>query len=426
MAGRGRHIRGALWTATTILIAAVAMTLPQRAHAGEWPVTPGALAQAGLAAAQNAVDAATAAVNAAQPAVVTGPAVTVPAITGVAPAVTPAASPRAAAAPAAAPAPTASRPPAVSERAAARVPRQSAPQAAPARAADPPLPVAASAAHAGAVAVPRVPAVSVPAVSVPAVAMPAVAIPTVSMPSVSMPSVSVPQVSVPPVPSLTVGPGMQIPAIAIPWSADWASVFASSAPVDAAPGPLLGGLASTGWPLDVAAAPLSATLPPRLGTSPAAAALTLVGALPRHRHASSGTGHGRRARVHSAARSRAGDLGQRAVAAESWSAPAAGATHRPLVVRVPAPPVPRLRDDGAGSPRPAHPASESSNPTPPLTAPMPGGGAAAAASAGGAGGAAVMLTAAALILIFLLSTRMSLDLSAWRSTLLSLRLERPG
>ena len=37
-----------------------------------------------------------------------------------------------------------------------------------------------------------------------------------------------------------------------------------------------------------------------------------------------------------------------------------------------------------------------------------------------------MLTAAALILIFLLSTRVSLDLSAWRSTLLSLRLERPG
>jgi hypothetical protein len=93
---------------------------------------------------------------------------------------------------------------------------------------------------------------------------------------------------------------------------------------------------------------------------------------------------------------------------------------------VPAPPVPRLRDDGAGSQRPAHAASESSTPALPLTAPMPGGGAAAAASAGGAGGAAVMLTAAALILIFMLSTRVSLDVSAWRSTLLSLRLERPG
>jgi hypothetical protein len=391
------------------------MTLPQRAHAGDLPVTPGALAQAGLAAAQNAVDAATAAVSAAQPAVVT-PVVAVPAVTGVAPAGTPAASSRAAAAPAAAPARTAPRPAAVTERAAARVPRPSAPHAAPARAADPPLPVAASAAHAGAVSVPPVPAVSVPTV----------AIPTVSMPAVSVPQVSVPQVSMPPLPSLTVGSAIRIPAISIPWPADWASVFASSAPVDAVPGPLLGGLASTGWPLDMAAAPLSGTLPPPLGMSPAGAALTLVGALPRHRHATSGAGHGRRARVHSAARSSSGDLGLRPVPAGGWSAPAAGATHRPLEVRVVAPPVPRLRDHGAGSQRPAHPASKSSAPVLPLTAPMPGGGAAAAASAGGAGGAAVMLTAAALILIFMLSTRVSLDVSAWRSTLLSLRLERPG
>jgi hypothetical protein len=36
------------------------------------------------------------------------------------------------------------------------------------------------------------------------------------------------------------------------------------------------------------------------------------------------------------------------------------------------------------------------------------------------------MTIAALLLIFTLSTRVSLDLSAWRSTLLSLRLERPG
>jgi hypothetical protein len=396
------------------------MTLPQRAHAGDLPVTPGALAQAGLAAAQNAVDAATAAVSAAQPAVVT-PVVAVPAVTGVAPAGTPAASSRAAAAPAAAPARTAPRPAAVTERAAARVPRPSAPHAAPARAADPPLPVAASAARAGAVSVPPLPAVSVPAVS-----MPAVSVPQVSVPQVSVPQVSVPQVSMPPLPSLTVGSAIRIPAIAIPWPADWASVFASSAPVDAVPGPLLGGLSSTGWPLDMAAAPLSGTLPTPLGMSPAGAALTLVGALPRHRHATSGAGHGRRARVHSAARASSGDLGLRPVPAGGWSAPAAGATHRPLEVRVPAPPVPRLRDDGAGSQRPAHAASESSTPALPLTAPMPGGGAAAAASAGGAGGAAVMLTAAALILIFMLSTRVSLDVSAWRSTLLSLRLERPG
>ena len=36
------------------------------------------------------------------------------------------------------------------------------------------------------------------------------------------------------------------------------------------------------------------------------------------------------------------------------------------------------------------------------------------------------MTAAALLLLFTLSTRVSLDMSAWRSTLLSLRLERPG
>jgi hypothetical protein len=56
------------------------------------------------------------------------------------------------------------------------------------------------------------------------------------------------------------------------------------------------------------------------------------------------------------------------------------------------------------------------------------GGGPAAASAGSAGGAgaAVLLVGAALLTIFLLSTRVSLDMSAWRSTLLSLRLERPG
>jgi hypothetical protein len=36
------------------------------------------------------------------------------------------------------------------------------------------------------------------------------------------------------------------------------------------------------------------------------------------------------------------------------------------------------------------------------------------------------MAAGALLLTFLLSTRVSLDLSAWRSTLLCQRLERPG
>jgi hypothetical protein len=38
----------------------------------------------------------------------------------------------------------------------------------------------------------------------------------------------------------------------------------------------------------------------------------------------------------------------------------------------------------------------------------------------------MVLVGAAVLLIFVMSTRVSLDLSAWRSTLLSLRLERPG
>ncbi len=58
---------------------------------------------------------------------------------------------------------------------------------------------------------------------------------------------------------------------------------------------------------------------------------------------------------------------------------------------------------------------------------MTGGGPAAASAGTGAGGAATALMAVgALLLIFLMSARVSLDLSAWRSTLLSLRLERPG
>jgi hypothetical protein len=64
---------------------------------------------------------------------------------------------------------------------------------------------------------------------------------------------------------------------------------------------------------------------------------------------------------------------------------------------------------------------------PPLSAPATGGGAAASAGGSGGGGASfALLTIAALLLIFTLSTRVSLDLSAWRSTLLGRRLERPG
>jgi hypothetical protein len=45
---------------------------------------------------------------------------------------------------------------------------------------------------------------------------------------------------------------------------------------------------------------------------------------------------------------------------------------------------------------------------------------------GGEAAAASLMAVAALLSLFSLSTRVSLDVSAWRSTLLSLRLERPG
>src|SRR6185312_580660 len=67
MGSRGRHVGGARWFAIALLIAAALMAMPPRARADGVPVDPGALAQAGLAEAQHAVDLATAAVSAASP-----------------------------------------------------------------------------------------------------------------------------------------------------------------------------------------------------------------------------------------------------------------------------------------------------------------------------------------------------------------------
>jgi hypothetical protein len=64
---------------------------------------------------------------------------------------------------------------------------------------------------------------------------------------------------------------------------------------------------------------------------------------------------------------------------------------------------------------------------PPISSPITGGGlAAAGAGTGGGAAAASLMAVAALLSLFSLSTRVSLGMSAWRSTLLSLRLERPG
>jgi hypothetical protein len=152
MAGRGRHDGRALWSATAILITVMALAVPQRAHADTVPVDPNALAQAGLAQAQHVVDLVTAAASAARaPAAV--PVVThAPSV-----AVGTASAPAAASSPAAAPQPAA-RPAAAITGATSRVMRPPAPPVHSARVADPPLPVAASAARAGAHPVPPAPA----------------------------------------------------------------------------------------------------------------------------------------------------------------------------------------------------------------------------------------------------------------------------
>lgn len=64
---------------------------------------------------------------------------------------------------------------------------------------------------------------------------------------------------------------------------------------------------------------------------------------------------------------------------------------------------------------------------PPMNAPITSGGpAAAGVAAAGAGSAVALVAGGVLILLFLLSTRVSLYIAAWRSALLSRRLERPG
>jgi hypothetical protein len=87
----------------------------------------------------------------------------------------------------------------------------------------------------------------------------------------------------------------------------------------------------------------------------------------------------------------------------------------------------RLPADGRTRPRPAHPAAAPIPAALPISSPITGGGpAAAAAGTGGGAAAASLMAVAALLLLFTLSIPVSLDMSAWRSTLLSLRLERPG
>jgi hypothetical protein len=242
--------------------------------------------------------------------------------------------------------------------------------------------------------------------------------------------VSVPTVTVPSV--LSSWPEAWLEA----WAGEWAQLASPGAgtPVSA---PVPGVPASTGWPLDLAAAPLSGAVPVALNL-PGAGVPFAHGPLPgsappRRRHPASGDRRRHAGRPHPGTRTRSDARGPRSVPAVLWSgrvvrpAPRAAATlAAATLTRAPSPP--RLRDDGAGPPGRARPAGAPSSPVPPLSAPATGGGAAAAAggSGGGGGGSLALVTIAALLLSFTLSTRVSLDLSAWRSTLLGLRLERPG
>jgi hypothetical protein len=390
MAGRGRHDGRALWSATAILITVMALAVPQRAHADTVPVDPNALAQAGLAQAQHVVDLVTAAASAARaPAAV--PVVThAPSV-----AVGTASAPAAASSPAAAPQPAA-RPAAAITGATSRVMRPPAPPVHSARVADPPLPVAASAARAGAHPVPPAPAAARGDATL---VVPVRIDPVVPVPTAPVATVPMPRMPVVPAPVLGAVPMVQMPDISIPWAQAWESgavpvLPALSVPVPA-PAPVLGALGSMGWSLG----PMRGPAVP----------------IPARRRA---------AQAHRTARVRFGNRRAGAAPVATWSAEAVRTSvpaHAPVRVS------PRPFRQGAPALRPARPAPEPAGAAAPLSSPMTGGGPAAAAAGGGGGAAAaVLLVSSALLLTFLLSTRVSLELSVWRSTLLSLRLERPG
>jgi hypothetical protein len=146
--------------------------------------------------------------------------------------------------------------------------------------------------------------------------------------------------------------------------------------------------------------------------------------LPHRRHAAAGIARRGTRRIHPAIRASSGYRPSPAPQARTWPAWLA---NTPMPAHAPLPFAPRPSRHGDAVSRPARPAPAPAVAAPPAGSPVTGNGPAAATAAGGGGaGAAVLMASTALLLIFLLSTRVSLELSAWRSTLLSLRLERPG
>jgi DNA polymerase-3 subunit gamma/tau len=389
MAFRGRLIGGALGGTIAVGAATLATALPQSAQAAV-PATATALAQAGVSAAWQAVGHAVSAVapaRAAIPAVAT-PGVATPAVAAPGPAPARLATP----APAS---PTGKAGPshAVSE---AGAPSPRAGGAGASRAGSHPLNTA--------VGRPLAPPTMAPVTHPPA---PAPA-PAATVPSVPAVHVLVPAVHI------------ALPAIVDP-----------PAPTPPVLAPVVSVLAQPGWPLSLVEGPVLSVRPstldtagagigPLAGTPPALPGP--VSEAPSH----IGTRHHRRAGSPS---------GTSVLRPAVWSpAPALAVASAGLgdsrrgAAEAAGESASRLPGRGAAVPRHAHPAAPAPVvPAPPAGSPVTGGGPVAAGAASAGGGGAVTLPAAlALFLIFVMSTRVSLDLSAWRSTLLSLRLERPG
>jgi hypothetical protein len=235
-------------------------------------------------------------------------------------------------------------------------------------------------------------------------------------------------VAAPPAPVIVTMPApvVRIRAIDLLSLASLATLVQPPAPAPQVLSPALGDPAQQGWPLSLTGIPVPGVLPPPPG-APGAGIFALTGApvdlSGPEGQARSTTPTGRRHAAR-AASVVPGGRWLRSGAPVRLLVPAAGAAP---AVRDPAPGSGRLPADRRPGPRPAHPASAPILAAPPISSPTTGGGPAAAGSGTGGGAAAAsLMTAAALLLLFTLSIRVSLDMSAWRSTLLSLRLERPG
>jgi len=232
-------------------------------------------------------------------------------------------------------------------------------------------------------------------------------------------------------------PILRLPPLALSSLASLVALFQPPAPTAPAPPPALGDPVQQGWPLSLTGVPVSGVMPPPsdavgaglfvLTALPVALLGSVDGSWPVAGPWSEGRQH-----VMSQAGQRYVYRAAPAVPGGGWLRPggparALGLASVAAPVGRPAPGSHQVPADGRPQPRPAPPASAPILAAPPIGSPITGGGPTAAGAGTGGGAAAATLTAAAvLLLLFTLSARVPLETSAWRSTLLSLRLERPG